>query len=100
MADTVVMTAQATGATIGLAGGADTLTLLTGVTNSVNVANVESILGGSLADTVVLTAQATGATIDLAGGADTLPLPAAGPKHHPPPHHHSRPATAPRHTRP
>src|SRR5207248_2618267 len=51
-----------------------------GAANSVNVQNVESLLGGAAADTVVLTAAltASGNQIDLGAGTDTLTL-TAGP---------------------
>src|SRR5579883_2142379 len=64
----------AAGTTIDLAGGSDTLSLLATAANSVNVANVESLLGGTAADTVVLTAPQVGATIDLSSGVDSLTL--------------------------
>ncbi len=61
-----------------MAGGTDTLSLANG-TNSINVVNIESLLGGSGADTIVLMTALVGGTIDLAGGADTLTLSSAGP---------------------
>ncbi|HUA52367.1 MAG TPA: hypothetical protein VMB81_09390, partial [Candidatus Sulfotelmatobacter sp.] len=73
--DTLVLVNYAiTGGSIDLGGGADTLTLSSSGANSLNVANVESILGGSQNDTVVLSTALVGGTIDLGSGADTLSL--------------------------
>ncbi|HUA52566.1 MAG TPA: FecR domain-containing protein, partial [Candidatus Sulfotelmatobacter sp.] len=76
--DTIVLSGYTiTGGTIDLGGGTDTLTLANGA-NSANVANVESILGGTGNDTVVLTTALVGGTIDLGAGTDTLTLSSAG----------------------
>src|SRR5581483_3735295 len=53
--------------------GGDSLQLADGV-NSVNVANVETITGGTGADTIVLSTLLSGASVDLGTGADTLTL--------------------------
>ncbi len=60
--------------TVDLAGGTDTLSLSSAGPNSINVANVESLLGGSGNDTIVLAAAVSSATIDLGAGTDTLSL--------------------------
>jgi Ca2+-binding RTX toxin-like protein len=55
-------------------GGLDVLTLAAGA-NSATIANIETIVGGSLADLVMLTSALTSAgSINLGAGADTLRL--------------------------
>src|SRR5690606_22568261 len=72
--DTVTMGSLVSDGSIDLGGGADKLTL-GNFTNTVTVANVESLLGGTDADVITLAAalEATN-NLDLGAGLDTLNL--------------------------
>ncbi|MBI3515633.1 MAG: FecR domain-containing protein, partial [Proteobacteria bacterium] len=61
------------GGTVDLGAGADAFSLAN-LANSINVANVETIVGGSANDTIVLLTAMTGGSVDLRGGTDTLTL--------------------------
>ena len=67
-------TAMASGSSIDLGGGADTLNLLGGV-NTGSIANTQTVRGGIVsADTLTLENAQSGNTIDLQGGTDILNL--------------------------
>jgi Ca2+-binding RTX toxin-like protein len=76
--DILTLPAAVNGATVDLGAGADRLVLSSAGPNTLSVANVERITGGSAADTVTLTTQAKSAIVDLGGGADRLVLSSTG----------------------
>src|SRR5262249_28071527 len=75
--DDVTLGNAATGLTLNLGLGSDTLTLANG-TNHVSVQNVETVTGGTGADFVTLNADVGATTVtasfDLGGGSDQLTL--------------------------
>ena len=72
--DIVTLGATITGGTIDLGSGSDSLTLADAATNTLTVANVETLIGGTGDDIVTLGTTITGGTIDLGSGDDKLTL--------------------------
>ncbi|MFT8245493.1 M10 family metallopeptidase C-terminal domain-containing protein [Roseomonas sp. BN140053] len=72
--DNKVLDKPVQGISVDLGAGDDRLVLASGGVNSVEVSNVETIIGGSGSDTVTLATLANGATVDLGAGNDRLLL--------------------------
>lgn len=75
VADNLTMGTNANGRLINLGGDIDTLTLgLAGQTYSLNLVNVENLVGASGNETVNFTAAANNLSVDMSFGADTVNL--------------------------